>query len=387
MLFPHYQRYCNGANEECHPIDRRSGVTFTVDETIKKENVQTIGKTIEERSKNLLQWEEGFSTPFNFLKIEEENKGEIVSYYQNGFIGAALKAYSNHHRLILSPDEVWIAITTAFGRYVAEREEEFRKFFVQHEGKKELIVDGAGSIFTVDWDILIGAMSQKIKENTIGDIQEWIEPNFSTTTPLTKTIGSIVLMGTLKNYFKYTFVLSCGLPEVTLLGTLDDWIEIRRKIDRLEEFGGELKEWHSLLAPILDQFISSYKGNVDKNFWNRIVNEIGGGSGPRYLSGWILCFVPFNEKGEFQIKPSEEFEWGKVDAEDVVPSTSFANVLIIDNGVEFKTVFYAGHLSAVRDEEDQSAVRSNLGWLMIHLLEEEPGFDKHKRKRGSSKFG
>lgn len=34
--------------------------------------------------------------------------------FANGFIGAAFKAYSNHHHLSFTPDDVWIAIATAF---------------------------------------------------------------------------------------------------------------------------------------------------------------------------------------------------------------------------------------------------------------------------------
>ena len=347
-----------------------AGVTFAVDESVKKEPVEVSTATLEEHSTRILKMNEGLAkVPFKFLKIETSHNSPLVNaYYQNGFVGAALSAYSQHHRLIISPDDVWIAITTAFGRFVEHRADEFRQFFVQHEGKKELKVTDVGNLKSVNWEKLIEEMSIKIKENTVGDIREWIEPNFSTTTPLIKTVGSIVLMGALKNYFAYKFELCCGLPEVTLLGTLDDWIEIRRRADRLDEFGiGNLSDWHYFLTPVLDQFISAYKGEVDKKFWNRIVNQIGGGSGPRYLSGWILMFVPFNEKGKFQLNPTEEYEWGIVNKKDVVPSTVYAPVTIDDNGTEYNTLFYAGHLSAVQSDDDPTAIQSNLGWFMLHL--------------------
>jgi hypothetical protein len=103
--------------------------------------------------------------------------------FANGFVGSAFKAYSNHHHLILTPDDVWIAITTAFSRYVNKHAEEMRDLFVSHQGKKQLHITDAGSIKTVNWDFLLSKFSL-IDENTKTDVREWMEPNFSTSTTL-----------------------------------------------------------------------------------------------------------------------------------------------------------------------------------------------------------
>lgn len=58
----------------------------------------------------------------------------------NGLVHACLEAYNHHHHLTLRPDDIWIAIITQFSFYVNRHAETMRTFFVDHEGKKELII-------------------------------------------------------------------------------------------------------------------------------------------------------------------------------------------------------------------------------------------------------
>lgn len=46
----------------------------------------------------------------------------------------------NHGDLKIKPDEIWSVIMHWFSKYVDKNAEQLRHAFVQHEGKKELIV-------------------------------------------------------------------------------------------------------------------------------------------------------------------------------------------------------------------------------------------------------
>ena len=123
--------------------------------------------------------------------------------------------------------------------------------------------------------------------------------NFSTTTPTDKVVYSVLLMGSMKCYFGFKTELCCGLPEVTLQGDEKDWSEIERRAERLCEFDnaeGHMKKWYKMLRPILKNFTESVKGNPDIEWWSRVCNKVGNGSGPRYLSGWITAFCVFNDR-------------------------------------------------------------------------------------------
>lgn len=70
--------------------------------------------------------------------------------------------------------------------------------------------------------------ADEIEKRTVSDVRNWLEPNFSTTTLNDKTIGRVVLMSAMKKFFEYEGNLCvCGIPNVTLKGTLEDWKDIR----------------------------------------------------------------------------------------------------------------------------------------------------------------
>ena len=75
-------------------------------------------------------------------------------------------------------------------------------------------------------------------------------------------------------------------------GELEDWKNLKNAISNLDQYG--LEWWTPTLFEIADKFIETYRGNVDKNFWNFIFKVYGSGSGvdPR-VDGWVLNFIPY----------------------------------------------------------------------------------------------
>jgi len=349
-----------------------SGVTFDL-----KEGLEV--KPVHER--DLVD----FPTYLYNCKPVKKNKGKVLVVtdptkdggqcisprFSNGFVGAIYQAYNEHRHLVLKPDDVWLAITTAFGLFIngGNNAEELRKHFVDFEGKIELTVTSGGTMYTVDWNDLINRMSGLIEKNTQKDTRKWIEPDFTTTTPVSKTVGQVVMMGVLKNYFDYKMCLMCGLPKVTLEGSLADWENIKERIAHLKSFKVEcLTHWSSLLDFVLDKFIESFKGNVDQDFWSKIAAQEGWGSGPRYIAGWVNVFMPFSEKGEYNLSNAnpKTGDWGKTDHNDVPPSTVEVPVKINDNGCEYDTIFYGGHIMCVYNPENNT-VRPSLDWAIVDI--------------------
>jgi len=78
-------------------------------------------------------------------------------------------------------------------------------------------------------------------------------------------------MATLQKYFSFEFMLACGLPSITLLGSVNDWKLLRQKVDHLLEFDNDnsnMMVWHKLLSSVLDEFIKTKTGIDNSNFWN-----------------------------------------------------------------------------------------------------------------------
>jgi len=289
----------------------------------------------------------------------------------NGFVGAAFRAYNDHYRLILRPDDVWIAVTTALSSYIDKNAIRMQSIFVNHEGKKELVVNGIGSIHTADYDRLIDAMSTEIDKNTKDDIRTWIECDFTTSTKLSRTVSKIVLMGAMKHYFSYKMCLCCGLPAVTLEGTIDDWRTIRSRVDKMATWNEPtLTSWSQVLGHVLDHFVDAFQGKIDTDWWNRIAHKTGGGSGPDYLEGWILAFIPFTDQGDYVLNSLENIltskAYGKMDTNDVPLSSVEVPVTIDDNGTLYKTLFYGG-LFVCKYKVD--TIRPSLDWALIDVTD------------------
>ncbi|CAN0540206.1 unnamed protein product, partial [Ectocarpus sp. 8 AP-2014] len=67
-------------------------------------------------------------------------------------------------------------------------------------------------------------------------LADWFRPGFSTTTETDEVCAAATAMATLQAYFEYTMCLTCGIPWVTLMGTVEDWKLLREKIERMLEF-------------------------------------------------------------------------------------------------------------------------------------------------------
>jgi hypothetical protein len=78
-----------------------------------------------------------------------------------------------------------------------------------------------------DWPVVFNEFEVKIKEY-IGEENHSIlaGEKFSTTTPLVSAVNSLTLMDIMKSYFDYKFITACGIPQVRLLGTREDWVHL-----------------------------------------------------------------------------------------------------------------------------------------------------------------
>jgi len=127
------------------------------------------------------------------------------------------------------------------------RAEEFRGKLVSFEGKLELTVDIPGSLDSAPYELFLEKITAEIDRHLSDpEVSGRILPNFSTTTQDDRITCGVVLMATMKKYFAYRSHLFCGIPSITLEGTLDDWRSVKQKLVKLKSFG----------------FLGSYSGSV-----------------------------------------------------------------------------------------------------------------------------
>ncbi|KAJ7431617.1 hypothetical protein B0H11DRAFT_843662 [Mycena galericulata] len=225
---------------------------------------------------------------------------------QNGFVATLLDAYTQDRALVIRPDDVWLAILSQFNFFVTARAELLRANFVAHEGKAELtIVAMPATRYTVDFGHIARQMVGLIEKNVVDPaLRAWATPSFTTTTPNDTTVGAVLLMATLKNYFNYVVMMfGCGIPRVTLEGEREDWVDILGRLEKLKEYGLEAIAWYHLLRPVISHFVAAFDAPASAEniaFWQRVAHYVPGGSGiGNYYTGWISAFTAFNKKGEW----------------------------------------------------------------------------------------
>ena len=290
----------------------------------------------------------------------------------NGFVHTVIEAYNSHRALVIRPDDVWIAILTQFCFFVNGNAEELRSTFVAHQGKKELAVSMKNR-YSMDPAYMARQMTDLMQEHiTDASLKEWIMPNFTTTTLTDRSISAIVMMGTMKEYFSYKFYAMCGIPRVTLEGQKSDWEEILRRLEGLKKYGVQTNTWYHLLRPIISRFVTAYDNpNAPENleFWNKVAHRIGGGSGPRWLSGWITAFCVFDKQGQWQggklaeeqhgSTPYPTLPYPRVDSDDIPCGYTCVDVKLDDNGALFDTMFVAGLIGSQICSAEQTKLHSN----------------------------
>jgi len=235
--------------------------------------------------------------------------------YLHGLIEAVHLAFSEHRPLILSPDSIWLVIAQGFGHHVNENAELLRSRMVAHAGKRLLTVKSS------DYADAISGLSAQVCEFSDPVLHETLVCDFSTTTPTIRAASEVVLLDTYQRYFEYHMRFICGIPEITLEGTCEDWQRIRARVEVLATYG--LEWWVTRLRPILDEFVRTAEGQPHREFWKAIYKPAQA-YGTRTVTGWVADLFPYLEDPPIRRKnpvfAATRVEWSVTKGEGVPPT-------------------------------------------------------------------
>lgn len=226
-------------------------------------------------------------------------------------MNAILYAYNNHCGLRLSPDDLLQCYRAAVCQCVNDHAKKYRSVFVNHSGRKQLIVKTVKGPEGIVWSDEFNAMSRLIDAEVKTKLD--LESDFSTSTDVHRAVGSLMKMATFKKYFAYGWELSCGIRAVDLTGTPADWNALRAKVVKCAHTftsRGNMVNWSKHFIAVIDRLIEtlslpsagtpSERSKDLEMFWSRIVTYVPHGSGgQKYISGWARVLVPGSEYDEF----------------------------------------------------------------------------------------
>lgn len=232
------------------------------------------------------------------LEAYGQAKGKLVaSAGVNPFVRAVQMSYAEHRPLSISPDMIWLLIAQGFAAHVDANADSLRHLFVIHEGRKVLNVQRddyvrGDSLFP--WPEVFVSLRDQIDANTNAQLAELITPTFSTTGFAEKAAYEVTLMDAMSKYFVFAVTAMCGIPEITLEGTPEDWAALEERAGRLDAYG--LDWWLDELKPILHEFTLAAQGKPNTVFWQDMfkLTEVDAVcTTVDVVNGWILQFFPY----------------------------------------------------------------------------------------------
>ncbi|CAG8590685.1 3048_t:CDS:1 [Funneliformis mosseae] len=298
---------------------------------------------------------------------------------RHGLVAAVLQAYNGHQHLCFSPDDIWLTIAQGVSAHINFNfEKEKNKFVKLNERENIILKESNSSSESRDWSKCVDDLVEettKLIEKV--DLKSLLECDFSTSTSSTITASRVILLESMKNYYSYNMGIFCGIPKITLEGRIEDWLLIQEKLIRLRNLNLDLDFWLNDLDSIICQFIETFKGNVDRQFWKNIAKEDYGCGGPPELTGWITKFFPYDCNGDLVNNWLDEstlpdgrttitfnLEKGEKDSEDLLFASGFLGVKqqIIENS-------------------DEVIVKPVIGWAIIcNRVKESPILNTNNKK-------
>jgi hypothetical protein len=314
--------------------------------------------------------------------------GRLVAGVSNHPVITALyDAFTQHRPLCLSPDMILVLICQGFAHHVNVHAEKLRARFVQHEGKARIEMrrdDFIKGSPENPWGEVINEFSLCVREH-IGSAHDLFVPRFSTTGPTERIAAEIVLLDAMQSYFEYVLHSRCGIPAITLEGTVEDWQELADRSQAFAEF--DLEWWLRPLQPILQEFVATARGDVRRAFWESVY-KFGSFSGGAAITGWIAAFFPYFKdqqgqateqnpwiaEGGTKLKQLLAGEWDQARFNLCGPSpgvfpSGLARAPFVWNCLEqkFDMEFLGGFVGVAQDSASL-ALRPEIGWAIRQVV-------------------
>lgn len=316
--------------------------------------------------KNLL-WQSSSEQLINNYNVELEKSSlmpdSLVYFGENTFLATFITAYQDHRPLIISPDMVWLLISQGFARHITFNAEKFRDSIVDFDSTKTLKITDTSIVLGLpetNWEKVFPQFISQINDYTGSELTNMLTADFTTTTATSKIVSQITIMETLKGYFNYEIEgRGCGIPSITIEGTVEDWQKILKKVKYISKF--DLTWWTSELEPIINEFINAKSGKFNKEFWMNMVKVRSEGfyGDITQITGWIIKFFPYYNSGKrTDFKPIQDL----FDLPSEVVRVPFI-FIDLKSKVRYDMEFLAGFMGSSQNKTDYT-LKPEIGWII-----------------------
>jgi len=231
---------------------------------------------------------EGSSIKRNSKYVELND--EIIQ--TNHFLLMLQIAFNEHKRIIIRPDDFWLLICQGFSEHIKINSDEFKDVIVGQEERQTIQVRRDDFIIgeVNPWEELFPDFTKELHKKINTNLYSNLVLNFSTSTKKEINAFEISFMDSMSNYFDYEFLSMCGIPEIEVAGTIEDYNKMLIALKELKKYNFDW--WVDSIESNIEKIISTLKGHDVGEFWNSIYKEDNESGGP-YITGWIADFFPY----------------------------------------------------------------------------------------------
>lgn len=228
-------------------------------------------------------------------------------------IQAIHQAFAEHLPLSLRPETLWYFIIHEVAEFVRQNSDKCAPLFTTTpEARPTIEVRDDSLHYTApsDWLGCIDLFRAPLRERLSDRTMELFLPSFSTSTPETETALLVAMMDAASPYYDYLVRTLCGIPQIRLEGTANDWQTVYTQTDRLAIEFNDLRAYFADLLPVLQIIAETAdRGDdaYDEHFW-RSIYKYNSGSGTPRANGWITAFFAHLSTEDGPVL-KEEFDW------------------------------------------------------------------------------
>lgn len=211
----------------------------------------------------------------------------------NNFLAAVHEAYSQHRKLVLTPDIIWLAICQ--GVAIHMKQPNFAlddSFFTDSRPANIRVRNDDLANNSEAWGTFVSQLNKEVLTYTKNDLNAFFRGGFSSSNVDLTPVYQITMLDAVSNKFEYVAESGCGIPEITLEGTPEDWKVIYSRLNALDQFG--LTHWKAELKPVMEEFVAASMGKPNTAFWKSMYKDLMV-YGQFNISGWIIKFFPYIE--------------------------------------------------------------------------------------------
>lgn len=229
------------------------------------------------------------TTQTKFFVGSRMGQYDLQTYHQT-FFDYVVYCWAGHRGVVITPDIIWFGLMCEIGKFVKEDPEKWRHLFSKSSEKQQIIVPSADPVW-----LPLHLIVDQLRGLVPSDVDTFL-PKFSTSNEDSTFAFYAAFADIASSYYDYG-MLACGIPQIILEGTQDDWRQAMINWEAVVELFQESDPWfakaHAVLTKIFACTIEMAGGDgnpqgVTDWFKEMFVANFCGSGGDIQVKGWLL---------------------------------------------------------------------------------------------------